>query len=94
MALDRQFKEKGLQVVGVDLEESGEAVRVFKKEFGIEFPLLLDREGRTPRLFGLWAHPNTVLLDRKGHVVGLVRGERDWQSEPARRLVRQLLEGR
>lgn len=79
-------------MVGVDLEESVEAVRVFKKEFGIEFPLLLDQEGRTPRLFGLWAHPNTVLIDRKGRVVGLVRGERDWQSEAAWRLVRQLLE--
>jgi peroxiredoxin len=90
-ALDREFREKGLQVVGVDLEDSAEAVRAFKKEFRIAFPLLLDRDGRTPRLFGLWGHPSTVLIDRKGRTVGLVRGERDWQSEAARRLVRHLL---
>lgn len=35
--------------------------------------------------------PNTVLIDRDGKVVALVRGERDWRSEAARRLVRQLL---
>jgi len=92
-ALDREFTGQGLQVVSVNLGEDSETVRKFAQKMGIEFPLLLDRDGQTPRLFGLWAHPNTVLIDRKGRVVGLVRGERDWQSEVARRLVRQLLEG-
>lgn len=79
--------------MGVNLDEDPETVRKFAKEKDIPFTLLLDREGQSPRLFGLWAHPNTVLIDRKGRVVGLVRGERDWQSEAARRLVRHLLEG-
>lgn len=79
-------------MIGVNLGEDRETVRRFARERSIEFPLLLDREGESPRLFGLWAHPNTVLIDRKGRVVGLVRGERDWQSEAARRLVQQLLE--
>ena len=91
-ALDRQFRSQGLQVIGVNLGEDAETVRKFARDHGIMFPLLLDREGESPRLFGLWAHPNTVLIDRKGRVVGLVRGERDWASEPARRLVQQLLE--
>jgi peroxiredoxin len=78
-------------LVGVNLRESPEAVRAFAQEFGIAFPLLLDEEGQSPKPFGLWGHPNTVLIDRQGRVVGLVRGERDWQSEAARRLVRQLL---
>jgi peroxiredoxin len=92
VALDRQFRSQGLQVIGVNLGEDPETVRKFVREKGIEFPILLDREGESPRLFGLWAHPNTVLIDRRGRVVGLVRGERDWQSEAARRLVQQLLE--
>lgn len=92
MALHREFQGKGLQVLGVNLGEDPETVRKFARDNGIPFPLLLDREGDSPRLFGLWAHPNTVLIDRKGRVVGLVRGERDWQSEAARRLVQQLLE--
>jgi peroxiredoxin len=78
-------------LVGVNLRESPEAARAFAQEFGITFPLLLDKDGQSPKLFGLWGHPNTVLIDRQGRVVGLVRGERDWQSEAARRLVRQLL---
>lgn len=91
-ALHREFNNQGLEVIGVNLGEDPETVRKFARDMDIRFPLLLDREGQSPRLFGLWGHPNTVLIDRKGLVVGRVRGERDWQSEAARRLVQQLME--
>ena len=77
----------------MSLREDREAVRRFARELSIPFRLLLDQEAESSRLFGLWGHPNTVLIDRQGRVIGLVRGERDWQSEPARRLVRALLQG-
>jgi peroxiredoxin len=91
VALYQEFKDEGLVLVGVNLRESPEAVRAFAQEFGIPFLLLLDAAGQSPRLFGLWGHPNTVFIDRQGRVVGLVRGERDWQSDTAKGLVRQLL---
>lgn len=81
-------------MVGVSLGEDGETVQRFAERFGVPFLLLLDREGRSLERFGLRAHPNTVLIDRKGRVVGLVRGERDWQGEPAKRLIRYLLDDR
>lgn len=81
-------------VIGVALKEDAEAVKGFAREFDIPFPLLLDREGRSPLRFGLWGHPHSILIDRQGRVVGLVRGDRDWQSEAAHRLIRLLLEGK
>ena len=81
-------------MVGVSLGEDGETVRRFAERLGVQFPLLLDREGRTLERFGLRGHPNTVLIDRKGRLVGFVRGERDWQSAPAKRLIRFLLDDR
>jgi hypothetical protein len=77
--------------VGVGLGESAEAVRGFAREFRIRFPLWLDPGGRSPLAFGVWAHPNTILIDRAGQIVGRVRGERDWDSDNARRLVEVLL---
>jgi peroxiredoxin len=78
-------------VVGVGLREDASAVRQFAQEVGIRFPLWIDPDGRTLQAFGLWGHPNTVLIDRAGRVVGRVRGERDWGSADARRLVEALL---
>ncbi|MBI4561547.1 MAG: TlpA family protein disulfide reductase [Candidatus Rokubacteria bacterium] len=80
-ALHREFQSRGLQVIGVSLGEDADSVQEFARKLNIPFPLLLDEEGRSGRLFGLWGHPNTVLIDRAGRVIGLVRGERDWQSE-------------
>ena len=73
------------------LSENAEAVRAFTREFGIEFPLWIDPQGRSPVAFGVWAHPNTILIDRAGRVIGRVRGERAWDTEDARRLVEALL---
>lgn len=75
------------------LSENAEAVRGFAREFGIEFPLWIDAQGRSPAAFafGVWSHPNTILIDRAGRVVGRVRGERDWDTDEARGLIEALL---
>jgi len=78
-------------ILGVDLQESAATVRGFEKEFGISFPLLLDRDSRVARMYGIRGHPTTFLIDRQGRLVGVVPGERDWAGEPARHLVEQLL---
>jgi peroxiredoxin len=78
-------------MIGVGLRETPDAMRVFAREFGIGFPLWIDPEGNSPEAFGVWGHPSTVLIDRDGRIVGRIRGERDWSSEDARRLVEQLL---
>jgi peroxiredoxin len=80
-----------VEVVGVGLGEDASAVRGFARELGLRFPLWIDPEGRTARAFGVWGHPNTILIDRSGRVVGRVRGERAWDTDEARRLVQALL---
>jgi hypothetical protein len=90
--LHREFQGRGLQVVGVSLGGDAHTVRGFARRLNIPFPLVLDEDGESPRLFGLWGHPNTVLIDRGGRVIGLVRGEQDWQSEAARRVVGELVQ--
>ena len=78
--------------MGVALRENAAAVKAFAREFGIEFTLWLEPQGRSPAAFGVWGHPSTILIDRAGTVVGRVRGERDWDTDDARRLLQSLLE--
>ena len=79
-------------MVEVNLGEDPQAVLAFRNEFAIPFPMLLDPEERVQKPLGVRGHPSTVLIDRKGRILGRILGERDWQSEAARRLVRSLLE--
>lgn len=76
----------------MNLAEDPDTVQRFVKKHALPFLILLDERGDSPRMFGLWAHPNTALIDREGKVVALVRGERDWRSAAARGLVRYLLQ--
>jgi len=82
-------------VVGVDLQETPEVVAQFRDDFGIGFPIWIDRGGQGPAAFGVRGHPNTVLIDRTGRIVGRILGERDWDSPQAHQLIEWLLhEGR
>ena len=78
-------------MVSVDLQEKPEVVKQFGEDFGIQFPLWIDRAGQGPAAFGVRGHPNTVLIDRAGRIVGRVLGERDWRSREAQQLVEWLL---
>ena len=77
----RRYKERGLEVVGLAYEFSGdpdrdrEMVRRYGDRFGIEFPLLLagtsDKQaaGETlPDLTSVVAFPTSIFIDRQGKV--------------------------
>jgi hypothetical protein len=54
-------------------------------------PILLDSKGKIGRLLGLWAHPTTYLVDRKGMVTYRGVGMIEWTSIAATSVVEKLL---
>jgi peroxiredoxin len=87
----REFSPEGLAVVGVSIRESIAAVRTFRQEFGITYPLLLDEKNEVAARFNARGHPTTILIGRNGRIIGRIPGERDWGGEAARDLARWLL---
>ena len=53
----------------LNVQESGDKVQGFLQDNGYTLPVLLDRDGRAARLYGVRAIPTTVILDEKGHVL-------------------------
>ena len=90
--LYRQFKDKGLQILAVDLMEPPTTVRQFRDHFAIDFPILLDLAGETGRRFALHTIPTTYLLDGQGRLIGKTAGYHDWSSKEAVKLVTALLD--
>ena len=54
-------------------------------------PVLLDKNGKVGRLFGLWAHPTSFLIDRQGMVRYRSMGFVDWTSLEATSVIDILL---
>ena len=71
----KQFKEKGLVLIGVDRDEPIETVIQFQKDMGTTYPLALDPGAK---IFGLFADKNSgvtrnVVIDQQGKIVFLTR---------------------
>jgi thiol-disulfide isomerase/thioredoxin len=80
-----------LLVLAVNLKESEDTVRRFAQRTDLQLPLIRDADGGMARAWGVFVYPSTVLIDAKGRVHSVVRGEVDWQSAEARRLIAPLL---
>jgi cytochrome c biogenesis protein CcmG/thiol:disulfide interchange protein DsbE len=64
----REYKDKGVVVVGVDIQDKEEAARKFMAEFGYSFPNAPDPGGRVAIDYGVYGVPETFFIDRKGRV--------------------------
>lgn len=71
----QRYKDKGLHLYGVDLDEPAEKVRSFAEATGITYPLALDPGGEIFKLFAREKSGVTrnVIIDRKGKIVFLTR---------------------
>lgn len=89
--LHQEFKDQGLAVLAVNMQESPKQVARFMRDFRLSFPALLDSDLQVARLYQVRGLPTTYLIDRTGRVVGQAVGARDWASPGSRALVRSLL---
>ena len=69
--LHERYSPRGLEVVGVSVDESGvESVREFVAEQKkMTYPVVLDAEGKITNLLDTSVLPTSVLVDRSGKIV-------------------------
>lgn len=70
------YKELGLVVIGLNTtyQDSETDAAAFVKEFGLTFPIALDRDGGVSRRYLVTGLPSTFFIDRKGIVRSVVVG--------------------
>ena len=89
--LYREFRDQGLQVVGVNFRESRKSVGKFFGELGLTFDSLVDSDGNVSNEYGAWSLPLSYFISRKGEFIGKAVGDRKWDSQEARAFFRDLL---
>ena len=73
--LYRQYRDRGLTVLAVNVLQPPETVRPFVNRLGISYQVLLDRQGEVARQYQVMALPVTYIIDRKGVIRGRIIGE-------------------
>jgi len=77
-ALQKQYealKDKGLVIVGVNISESPITIEPFLKQYGISFPILLDRKSEVTKLYRIGPIPTTFFIDADGEVQEIFIGQ-------------------
>ena len=62
----RAYRERGVVVVGVDVQDTVEAARKFIGDFSLSFPNVRDVAGKVSIDYGVYGVPETFFIDRKG----------------------------
>lgn len=64
----RAYKDRGVMLIGVNIQDKEEPARKFLAQFGHTFPNAPDPSGRVSVDYGVYGVPETFFLDRAGRV--------------------------
>ena len=91
--LYNQFREKDFVFLAISVDYAGlKTVKEFIEKYRYTFPVLMDPNCETLDLFGAKGIPTTVLIDRKGLMIGKAVGPRDWKRPEVISILNLLLE--
>jgi peroxiredoxin len=62
------YRDRGLRVIGVDVQESPDKVRDFLPEVGVTFPIVFDSDTALARRYRAGGLPASFIIDREGTV--------------------------
>ena len=65
-----RYRDQGLVVLGVDVNDFRQDARTFVRRFGLTYPIVYDGKGSTVGRWGVRAFPETFFVDRSGKLVG------------------------
>lgn len=65
-----KYRDRGIMVLGVDIQDKDEEARKFIKRFGFTFPNMPDPKGLVSIDYGMYGVPETFFIDPKGVIAG------------------------
>jgi thiol-disulfide isomerase/thioredoxin len=72
--ITRQFADKGLVVLAVDVGESRKKVKQYLNDSPRSCKVVLNEDTNLPAIFAAKSYPLYVLIDREGNIAGTHRG--------------------
>lgn len=63
-----KYQEQGLEIFSVDFQESADEIAKFVARVPVDYPVVLDEDGRISKEWGVFSFPTTFVVDRQGKV--------------------------
>lgn len=75
-----KMKDKGFEILAVNLQEEPKVVKEFLTKNKLTFPVVLDANGKIGSVYGVRGIPTTYLIDKEGFIVGGMVGGKEWDT--------------
>jgi cytochrome c biogenesis protein CcmG/thiol:disulfide interchange protein DsbE len=66
----RAYRDRGVTLVGINIQDREEPARKFLRDFGHTFPNAPDLSGKVAIDYGVYGVPETFFIDRQGRIRG------------------------
>jgi len=90
--LRRSLEGRPFEVLAVNLAEPLSRIEKFVDAMPLGFPLLRDRDSTVSKAWKAKLLPASYLVGRDGRIRYVAYGELDWESDPVRKRVNELLQ--
>ena len=74
ISVQDRLEAEGLLVIAVNLQEGVDVIRPYAEDFGIDFPIVLDRNGSVADKYSLLGVPTSYFIDRDGVIRSVFHG--------------------
>lgn len=70
----KAFKDQDVVLIGINLQETPKEIQKFVDEYGITYPIVIDKEAETVFKYGVRIVPTTIFINKEGLVVYVYEG--------------------
>jgi len=88
--LAASYSEKEFAIVSINFREDPQHIRDFMRRVEVDFPVLMDHDGRVSREWGVFAFPSSFIVDRNGAVRYSVNAAIEWDMDAVREVIDHL----
>ena len=89
--LAARYEREPFAVVSIDYRETGRELLEFVQKIPVDFPILLDNDGKVSLNWEVFSFPSSFLIDKNGFLRYSANRAIDWDTEEVHFIVEQLL---
>ena len=90
--LAESFDAADFEIVSVNFKESPSTIEKFLKEVQVDFPVLIDLDGKVSAKYEIFAFPSSFLIDKQGKMKYSVNTAIEWDTAEAKATIQEMIE--
>lgn len=89
--LAESFDEKTFEIVSVNFKETPQVIMEFMQKVQVDFPVLMDLDGKVSADYEIFSFPSSFLIDAKGQLRYSVNAAIEWDEADVKKVIQTLI---